>query len=321
MTTESTAQATEQTQDSEQATQQEQTGQTQQADQGDRLDFRARRQAFLDKKEASPATEGATEGAKDDTEAKGAGEGAEGQEGATEAEKKPERFAPQFAALVKREGKLREQETRIKAERAEVDRDKAEYSDLKRLLSTDPIAALAKLGYTMSDLTKRILHGDAGPDPADLVKESETKLRKEFEEREAKAAAERDAQQAVLEQQRRLGQFASEVSEELEGGQYPLLKIEKRELVYQETLNLMTAEHKSKGVVLTYAEALARLEKQIREQLDARNAALGIKPADGKSKEPDRKATATLTNKQSQERGPDQPIDYKERRRRWLSGA
>lgn len=248
-------------------------------------------------------------------------------------EPKQDSFSRRFASLVAKERAQREQAESIKAERAQLDSAKAELAELKSLLGRDPIAGLAKLGYTVSDLNKRLLQGSAEPDPKELVKETEERLRKEFEDRETKSKAEREAQEAAIAQQRSFAQFSQEVLSELGSGAYPLCGLESQEAVVNEVLKEMLGEFNTSKKVLDFSEVLERLETRLQTHVQARNAALAQaakghhassgdeKPAskaDSNPKAQQAPRARTLANAHTTEGGPPKPLSWQERRRRFV---
>lgn len=282
--------------------------------------WRERREAFLAAQGAGDAQEGgdSPEGQDKAKEGQDDGEG-KGEGKAKEEAKTEDKFSKRFASLVAKETRIAQREQQLKADRVALESAQAELTSVKSLIAQDPIKGLARLGFTMSDLTKRVLQGQAGPDPADLVKESEERIRQEMTAKEQERKASEEAQQAALMQQRRLAEFASSVSEELKTGDYPLTRLEKSEAVYNECMRQMLAEHAATGTILAYSDVLTKIEAKLREDFTKRQAALGHTAQQSETRQAAAQ-TRTMTNRQAQERGPEKPLSWQERRKRFVEG-
>ncbi len=142
----------------------------------------------------------------------------------------PSESSKQFAALAKKEKAIVKQQAEIKAKEATISAreaaisaKEAEIKQAESLWETDVLRALEMKGYTYQKLTDMILSGKVAPDkapedPIQVARDIETKLRKEFADREAakEESAKKAASEAAARQEEELAQayeqYRTEVS-------------------------------------------------------------------------------------------------------------
>lgn len=135
-----------------------------------------------------------------------------------ETKKTEESSSSKFAALAKKEKALVRQQNEIKAKEitftereAAIAVREAKIKESEALWETDVLKALEMKGYTYQKLTDMILSGKVAPDkapedPIQVARDIETKLRKEFADRETakETAAQKAAEDAKAKQEEEL---------------------------------------------------------------------------------------------------------------------
>ena len=252
---------------------------------------------------------------------------------APKADAEQDRFSARLAEMTKRESRLRATHEAHKSERAAFETERAEWrrqiEATRAALRSNPIQVLEQVfGTTYSDLTRYVM-GKSEPTPQELVAQTEAKLRKEFEDRDSKAAQEREAQEARLRQEQQIGRFTAELGEELRAGDFPLISLEEEAKIAREAFSLLREEYARSKTVLAYSDVLAMIEKDRQTRHQAWSAALaakGAKVSDGSSPKarssPGTQASGpkSLASAHAAEAGPAKQAGWRDRLERFKSG-
>lgn len=239
---------------------------------------------------------------------------------------KPEgkdKFGPRFAALAKREAKLRELDAQHKQRATELETRAKEIDTIKQLLSDDPIEALKKMGCSYDDLTRRFLGSKATPE--ELAAETERKAVEKAVEAARKIQEEQAQQFQQQELNRRVASFKTEASTISKDG-FPLLSSYSDAEIGDAALQMAQQLYNATGEVLTVRQAVEHLESQLQQTYDRLSAAKqkvagSSKPAvQGQDSRANRTASPTLTNAQAADVGAQKTLSREERRKRIANG-
>lgn len=212
---------------------------------------------------------------------------------AVEAAPKKASITPQFAALAKKE---REMQARIAAaeakERAIAEREAqlAHYTRADEELERDPLAFLAKKGWTYDKLTESVINGQLKrPDLAAMQVDD---VRSELNSTKQQIAelknllAERDARAAAEKSNRVINRFQHDLKVHLDSN------AEKYELVtsqgaHDDVFRLIERHFHENGQVLTFDEAASVIEEALEENvsklLNAKKIRAKLTPAEAKA--------------------------------------
>lgn len=122
-------------------------------------------------------------------------------------DKKPDEMSAKFAALARKEKRMRDEMGRFTASRAEwVAREKSisdRESAWEQEFKTNPIAALKKRGITYEDISKAVLNDDKFEPSVEIksVKDEIASLKKEAQEKETRAQEDARRQREQAEQE------------------------------------------------------------------------------------------------------------------------
>lgn len=173
-----------------------------------------------------------------------------------------------FAALAKKEKAIRAERESIKAKAAELEKQRAEITDLLSLKTTakqDPLSVLKTLGITYEELTQRILN-DGRPAPDAEVKQLRDEVRQwqEKQEAERQRQLEEEKGRVAEEQKAAVDRFRGEVTSFVSSNaeKYELLNLYGQQGLVSEVI----AQHYSATQrVMDTAEAADRAEKYLEE--------------------------------------------------------
>lgn len=228
--------------------------------------------------------------------------------------KSEDKFASKFAALSRKEKQIRQQEQQFQAMKKELetlkakqDEDAKPYLSLKDKIQKDPLSALAELGLSYEDLTKKfVLREPETPEQKTMsvveslkaeIESLKSERQKEKEEsqktqEELKRKTEERAKQNYLEH---LTKYVNDSSE------YELIKANDAvEMVY----DVMDQVYTETGKVPSEKEAADHVEAYLLEEVKKLS---GLKKVKGllqpttAAPEPEKTASATLSNNLAQQ--------------------
>jgi phage terminase large subunit-like protein len=204
-------------------------------------------------------------------------EDAEGSPEAPTAEPEPppdperERIAKRFARAAERERRLQEERLRYKQEREAFETERQRFTqervDWQKLAQESPEQFLAKAGIDYSELTRRILHGNAAPDPKLTALEEQVQ------------ALQRELQ--ATEGRQHLKNYLTQIERAIAdgGARYAFTRVE---ATPEQVFDFMSRAHQQ-GRTLTVDETLDLLEdhyeKQDAEKQQARDLKRGLSAA------------------------------------------
>lgn len=299
-------------------------------------DWRARRAALAAPEQAAPA---------EGTEAP-----AEAPEAKPEPEKGPDKYGPRFAALAKKEARLRTQAEAFKAEQAQWAETRSFLDGFQTSLSSDPVSALRTLAdkagvpfaKLYSQVTQALLQDGQPPDPVEAAKEATKAELEAWKAEQTKAAQEaKDNEQRQMLQ----GEYETTLSDlSLMVADYPLCSApmpgqtaeQRAGQIARAALAEMAEEYGRTKNVLDYNDALSRIETELQTHLRGLEAAEArAKAAKSPSDSADAAVRAstqglpnlpakqaprpTLAHSQAQEAGPPRQASWKENRARILA--
>lgn len=183
------------------------------------------------------------------------------------AEPKPQekdRFATRFAALAKREAKLKQRDDEIRSRSSALETQAKEFDELKSLLKSDPISALKRMGYSYDDLTRQLLGQEKTPEERIEAVRNEAIEAAREEARKAREEQEQSYQRAEL--NRRVDSFKRDAIG-IAKAEFKLVSRYPESDIGTAALQMAQKVYNESGEVLTVRAAVERVETELRNQL------------------------------------------------------
>lgn len=235
--------------------------------------------------------------------------------------KERDRFSTRFAALAKREAKLKQRDDELRSRGATLESQAKEFDELKSLLKSNPIDALKRMGYSYDDLTRQLL----GQEPTteerlEAVKRETIEAARE-EARKAREEQEQAHQQAEL--NRRVDSFKREAIG-VAKAEFKLVSRYPESDIGTAALQMAQKVYNDTGEVIDVRTAVARVESELRNQLQwLAEANQGASPAKQAVQDTDPRANRnpspnTLTNSTAADAAPGKKLSRAERIKRLI---
>ena len=176
-----------------------------------------------------------------------------------------EDFSARFAALARRDRKLRDRENRLKGLEAEAEKATSannQYGDIEKLARENPFAAMEKLGISYQQLTEQVLNDGTLTDEYKLKQENAT-LTRRLEALEAKFQ-EKQKEAEAANYKSAYGKFIDEIKDFAENdGSYELVQARN---AYPLVGEVMQEHYNRNHTVMPYEEALKLVESHFESE-------------------------------------------------------